>query len=102
MPTTEKHRNSSNRKFMNRANIVFSLVFCIATGTYAGTPGEKPLMGFTSEGIGKEQALERQFDSSLKRDDLRVWMKRLSAHPHNLGYAYDKQNADFKSHVLTS
>ncbi|HKC66309.1 MAG TPA: transferrin receptor-like dimerization domain-containing protein [Pyrinomonadaceae bacterium] len=55
----------------------------------------KPLLGFTREGSERERELEARFDSLLKRDDLREWMKRLSARPHHLGSAYDKENAEF-------
>lgn len=41
------------------------------------------------------QALERQFDSYLKRENLREWMKRLTARPHHAGSAHGKANAEF-------
>src|SRR5437763_3453087 len=56
------------------------------------TADEKPIFGFTSANAAKEHALEAQFDSHLNRDDLRGWMKRLSARPHHLGSAYDHDN----------
>src|SRR5205085_1305555 len=39
--------------------------------------------------------LETQFDRGLKRENLREWMKRLTARPHHLGSPYDKENAEF-------
>jgi N-acetylated-alpha-linked acidic dipeptidase len=39
--------------------------------------------------------LEMQFDSHLKRENLRDWMKRLTARPHHTGSAYGKANAEF-------
>ena len=56
---------------------------------------DKPIVGFTSASATKEHALEQTFNSKLNRDDLREWMRRLSARPHHLGSAYDKDNADF-------
>ncbi len=41
------------------------------------------------------RTLEAQFDSHLNRDNLRNWMKRLSARPHHVGSAYGKENAEF-------
>jgi len=58
-------------------------------------PGERPLQGFSATGSQTERALESRFDGSLHHDDLSAWMKRLSAHPHNVGSAYGKQNAEF-------
>ncbi|MGH7595730.1 MAG: M28 family metallopeptidase [bacterium] len=43
----------------------------------------------------KPRALETQFDSYMNRDNLRNWMKRLSARPHHVGSAYGKENAEF-------
>ncbi|HKR63393.1 MAG TPA: transferrin receptor-like dimerization domain-containing protein [Thermoanaerobaculia bacterium] len=52
-----------------------------------------PIFGFAD--AAREHALERQFDAKLDRANLRAWMKRMSAHPHHLGSAYDKENAEF-------
>ena len=60
------------------------------------------MLGFTAANAAKERALEAQFDSSLNRDDLREWMKRLSARPHHLGSAYDKENAEFIASLFKS
>ena len=56
---------------------------------------EKPLLGFGRETTVEQRALEARFDSLLKRENLREWMKRLTARPHHLGSAYDKENAEF-------
>src|SRR5215471_20677611 len=56
---------------------------------------QPPLLGFTRDTSDRERSLERQFDSLIRNDDLRDWMKRLSARPHHLGSAYDKDNAEF-------
>jgi N-acetylated-alpha-linked acidic dipeptidase len=56
---------------------------------------EVTMLGFSRESADKQRALEEQFDKSLKPEDLRNWMKRLTAHPHHLGSHYDKENAEF-------
>src|SRR4051812_24587975 len=61
----------------------------------SGAPTEKPLLGFARETSIQQRTLEKTFDSLLKRDNLRDWMKRLTARPHHLGSAYDKENAEF-------
>ena len=61
-----------------------------------------PLLGFTRDTSDRERALERQFDSLIRTDDLRDWMKRLSARPHHLGSAYDKDNAEFMAGLFRS
>src|SRR5215470_1919323 len=60
------------------------------------------LLGFTRDTIDRERSLERQFDSLIRNDDLRDWMKRLSARPHHLGSAYDKENAEFMADLFRS
>jgi N-acetylated-alpha-linked acidic dipeptidase len=58
-------------------------------------PNEKTLMGFSAENSIKQKSLETRFDASLKKENLRDWMKRLSARPHFVGSPYGKENAEF-------
>src|SRR3954451_5575646 len=83
--------------------IVFALAVFLAATLFAQTqPSELPMLGFSSASAAKERAIEAQFDSSLNKGDLREWLKRLSAHPHHLGSAYDKQNAEFIASLFKS
>src|SRR5215472_1575194 len=63
--------------------------------TVAATTNDSPLLGFDREGVARQQELEAQFDRGLNRENLREWMKRLTARPHHLGSPYDKENAEF-------
>jgi N-acetylated-alpha-linked acidic dipeptidase len=56
---------------------------------------DQPLLGFSRDHATQERALEARFDAQLNRDNLREWMKRLSARPHHLGSPYGKENAEF-------
>src|SRR5215475_14587618 len=60
------------------------------------------LLGFTRDSSDRERLLERQLDSFIRNDDLRDWMKRLSARPHHLGSAYDQDNAEFMAGLFRS
>src|SRR5881409_785665 len=62
----------------------------------------RPLQGFSREGADRQRALEKQFDSFLKKEEARDWMKRLSARPHHLGSPYGKENADFIASLFRS
>jgi len=53
------------------------------------------MLGFTSENARSQATLESRFDAALRVENLRDWLKRLSARPHHLGSAYNKTNADF-------
>ncbi len=46
--------------------------------------------------------LQKEFDSSLNKNDLESWMKRLSAFPHHLGSSYDKSNSLFIDSLFKS
>ena len=85
---------------MRRTTIVLAVF--LATTLLAQTPADPPMLGFSAANAAKERALEAQFDSSLKRDDLREWLKRLSARPHHLGSAYDKDNAEYIAALFKS
>ena len=79
------------------------LVIILATSLFAqSTATGKILMGFTAEGSDRERALETKFDATLNADDLRAWMKRLSARPHHVGSPYDKDNAEFLAGLYRS
>src|SRR5438270_2272265 len=70
-----------------------SFVLCASvSGQPSGTAG---IMGFSRASVEAERAAEAKFDSYLNANDLRDWNKRLSARPHHLGSAYDKENAEF-------
>jgi N-acetylated-alpha-linked acidic dipeptidase len=60
------------------------------------------MMGFTESGSAAEKILEARFDSLLNRDDLRQWLKHLSAYPHSLGSVRGKDNAEYIASVFRS
>ncbi len=69
------------------------LILLLATSISAQTMS--PLMGFKAEHSNSQRVLEQKFDQSLKADNLRDWMKRLSARPHHVGSPHGKANAEF-------
>ena len=72
-------------------------LLAIAVGAQAPAPaaGGGPLLGFSDVRAAEQRALEARFDSYLNADNLREWMKRLSARPHHVGSPYGKENAEF-------
>jgi N-acetylated-alpha-linked acidic dipeptidase len=77
---------------MNRIISAFLLAsFCIST---VGAQSQS-IAGFSDPAALRQRQLEAKFDAVLKPENLRNWMKRLSARPHHLGSAYGKQNAEF-------
>jgi N-acetylated-alpha-linked acidic dipeptidase len=55
----------------------------------------KPLRGFTAEGTATERAWEEKFKAIPTAENLREYMRRLSARPHHVGSPYDKDNAEW-------
>jgi len=63
---------------------------------------QQPLLGFKNENAASQRTLEKNFDSNLKTQNLDVWMKKLSAHPHHVGSPYDKENAEYMAGLFRS
>jgi N-acetylated-alpha-linked acidic dipeptidase len=70
--------------------ILFS--FCLLIPISAD---EEPLQGFTRDSSATERQWETKFKAVPSPQNQRDYMERLAAHPHNVGTAYDKQNADW-------
>jgi N-acetylated-alpha-linked acidic dipeptidase len=84
----------------------FLRVFCVCLLAFSAVaqtiPAEKTLLGFSAASSARQTALEQKFDSILKRENLREWMKRLSARPHHVGSPYGKENAEFMASLFKS
>jgi N-acetylated-alpha-linked acidic dipeptidase len=81
-----------------RRLIAAALLF--TTIILAAQPAPQPIYGFRDP--AKQHALEKQFDAKLNRDNLRAWMKRMTARPHHLGSSYGKENAEFMAGLFKS
>ncbi|HYH10341.1 MAG TPA: M28 family metallopeptidase [Thermoanaerobaculia bacterium] len=80
---------------MRRA--IIALLVLTTTSAISQT---KPIYGFKDP--AKEHALEAKFDASLNRENLRSWMKRMTARPHHVGSPYGKENAEFMAALFKS
>jgi N-acetylated-alpha-linked acidic dipeptidase len=56
---------------------------------------DTPLAGFSAESSRAERQWEEKFRAIPKPENLRSYMQRLSARPHNVGTPYDKDNAEW-------
>ncbi|MEO6335092.1 MAG: PA domain-containing protein, partial [Pyrinomonadaceae bacterium] len=72
--------------------VVSFLFICTAIFGQSMSTG---MLGFSAESARAEAALESRFDAALNPENLRNWMKRISARPHHLGSPHNKENADF-------
>lgn len=89
---------------MIRAFSKTSALLLLATTIFAQTMPRmsQDILGFASTSAARQVALETRFDANVSSDNLREWMKRLSARPHHIGSAYNKQNADFIAGLFRS
>lgn len=71
-------------------------VFLSAMVVQAAQPdAPEPLQGYSHNASAKERQWEQQFRAIPSPENLRSYMQRLSAHPHNVGSPYDKENAEW-------
>ena len=78
---------------------VIALALALTATVSAQSPAQ-PILGFKDP--AKQRALEAQFDAKLNRDNLREWMKRMTARPHHVGSPYAKENAEFMAALFRS
>lgn len=56
---------------------------------------EEAIMGFSAAGSRAQRDWEEKFRAIPNADNLREYMRRMSARPHHLGSPYDKDNAEW-------
>jgi len=77
------------------ARLTGAVVVLFAIIAQAASTQDRSLLGFDATSTSAERVLEERFDASLRTEDLRAWLKRLSARPHHVGSPYGKENAEF-------
>ena len=81
------NRNVLAGSFLLAVSIVSAASYVIAD--------EAPLAGYSVESSHAERDWEQKFRATPDPANLRAYMQRLSAHPHNVGSPYDKDNAEW-------
>ncbi|MGC1415748.1 MAG: transferrin receptor-like dimerization domain-containing protein [Candidatus Acidiferrum sp.] len=83
---------------MNRSGLIASIVFASISLAPIGAhvvADEKPLAGYSVESSRTEKQWEEKMRAIPEPDNIRDYMKRLSARPHHVGSPYDKDNAEW-------
>src|ERR1700676_4637082 len=78
-----------------RRVIILALCMFAAWSLSAQQRAMAPLAGFSAETSRTEQDWEQKFRALPSPDNLRDYMKLLSAHPHHVGSVQDKNNAEW-------
>lgn len=60
------------------------------------------IMGFNDANAKSQLDWEKQFDAQLNAKNLDTWMQSLTSHPHHLGSAKGKANADYMANLFRS
>jgi len=82
---------------MNRNVLAGSFLLAVIIACAGGyvIADEAPLAGYSVESSHTERDWEQKFRATPDPANLRAYMQRLSAHPHNVGSPYDKDNAEW-------
>jgi N-acetylated-alpha-linked acidic dipeptidase len=73
---------------------MFLVLFALAA-VAADEPQSRGLAGYSTDGARVERDWEMKFRALPSPDNMREYMKRLSARPHHLGSPYDQDNAQW-------
>jgi len=74
--------------------MAFAIALLFAAANHP-TDSAHPFRGYTPQNAAAEAQWEQKFREIPDRDRMRDNMKRLSARPHHVGSAYDKDNAEW-------
>src|SRR4030081_859388 len=83
---------------MNRRSIIAGILFAVVSLAPYGThviADEQTLFGCSAGSSRAEQQWEEKLRAIPSPENLRSYMQHLSARPHNVGSAYDKENAEW-------
>src|SRR6266404_7400366 len=76
--------------------LIFTLVFpSLSFGADQVGSNQAPLVGYSPRASQSEREWEAKFRAIPDPNNLREYMRRLSARPHHVGSAYDKDNAEW-------
>ena len=78
-----------------RRMAITAILMAFLLGLVSTGAEDEPLQGFTRAGSATEREWESKFRALPSPDNQREYMRRLSARPHHVGSAYDKENAEW-------
>src|SRR6202050_865487 len=83
------------KKGVRMRNVAILTILAVCCFLIPAGADEEPLPGFTRASSTAERDWEAKFRAIPSPDNQRAYMQRLTARPHHLGSAYDKQNAEW-------
>ncbi len=91
-------------RLLRLRSLAAPLLLCALVSAQAAPPPQegKAMTGFGAASAERQRALEARFDALLRKENLREWMKRMSARPHHVGSPHDRDNAEFMAGLFRS
>lgn len=77
---------------MKKQSLILTVVILFFTQNISS---QTKISGFNATSAKAQKQLETKFDANLNRENIGKNIKILSAKPHNIGSAYDKENAEY-------
>lgn len=74
----------------------------ILTGIAIAASAQQPILASSQSDAASPRSLESQFDALLRKENLREWMRAMTAHPHHLGSPGGKKNAEMMAELFRS
>ena len=87
--------NLQIKKLSNAAKTILVVIAAASLAPSSHAVESTPLCGFSPQSAASELQNEKSFRSLPQPENLRQYMQRLAAHPHHVGSAYDKENAEW-------
>jgi N-acetylated-alpha-linked acidic dipeptidase len=83
------------RRWLGFLLLVVASPMAVYSEPEAPAPAQPPLLGYSAQGAGPQENWEKRFRDGIEPANIRENMRRLSARPHHVGSAYDKDNAEW-------
>lgn len=81
--------------FVRRARPGIHILVMAFVPALAALAASVTMQGFAPASAVGQAALESRFDMHLNANEMRGWLKRMSAEPNQVGSPHDKENAEF-------
>ena len=80
---------------LQRSLATLAALIFVAWTVLAQQPAAPDISGFSAETANAERQREQKFSSSISTENIGTYEKLLSARPHHVGSAYDKQDQEW-------
>lgn len=80
---------------MTLRSFVLALIVAALPLAVLSEPESPPFLGYSAQGTSVQRGWEKKFRDGIEAQNIREYMRRLTARPHHVGSAYDRDNAEW-------